>query len=144
MRCDNDMVAVYLRKQFFMKPDKTTFFFLRLPIAISFLGHGLVRLPKLAAFSEGMVAGMEKSILPSGLVLVWGYVLPIVEALLGVALLAGIKPRLTLYACLSVMAILILGSSSVENWGAIEAQLVHAIYLAGLLLYVEKTTVPAA
>jgi hypothetical protein len=35
-----------------MKDFKTAFFFLRLPVAISLLGHGLVRLPKLQTFSD--------------------------------------------------------------------------------------------
>lgn len=43
-----------------MKDFKTTYFFLRLPIALSIFGHGLVRLPKLQTFTEGMVKSMEK------------------------------------------------------------------------------------
>ena len=38
----------------------------------------------------------------------------------------------------SIMTMLIFGSCSVENWGAIEAQLLHAFYLFGLLWYFQK------
>ncbi|HMR20053.1 MAG TPA: DoxX family protein [Sphingobacterium sp.] len=124
-----------------MKNFKTSFLFLRLPMAISLLGHGLVRLPKLTTFAEGMVSSMEVSMLPAVLIRPFGYVLPIVEALLGLTLLMGFQIRYTLYASLALMSILVLGSSSVENWGAVQAQLVHAIYLFGLLWYYEKYTV---
>lgn len=114
---------------------KLNFFFLRLPIAMSLLGHGLVRLPKLAAFSNWMVGSMAKSVFPPALVTAFSYALPILEALLGLLLLLGIRVQYTLYGGLVLMSILIAGSSSVEDWAAIQAQLVHAVYL-GFLLYV--------
>jgi len=123
-----------------MKDFKTAFFFLRLPMAVSLAGHGLVRLPKLAVFAEGMASSMENSVLPGGLITAFGYVLPVVEAVLGIALLAGFKTRYTLYASLALMSILVLGSSTIESWGAVQAQLVHGIYLGLLLWYFEKYT----
>ncbi|WP_211316555.1 hypothetical protein U0035_02660 [Niabella yanshanensis] len=51
-----------------MNHFKTAFFFLRLPVAISLLGHGLVRLPKLAGFSSWMVTTMDKSAIPPALI----------------------------------------------------------------------------
>ncbi|PZP49358.1 MAG: DoxX family protein [Pseudopedobacter saltans] len=117
-----------------MKDFKTAFFFLRLPVAVSLAGHGLVRLPKLATFSNWMVTSMEKSILPKVLVLPFSYVLPFLEALIGLALLFGFQTKYTLFAGLTLMSVLILGSCSIENWSAIEAQLIHAAYLFGLYL----------
>lgn len=58
----------------------------------------------------------------------------------GIWLLIGIQLRYCLYASLTLMAILVLGSSSIENWSAIEAQLVHGMYLFGLLWYYEAKT----
>ncbi len=121
-----------------MKDFKTVFFFLKLPIAISLAGHGLVRLPKLQAFTEGMVKSMEKSAIPEVLITPFGYVLPFLEAILGITLLIGFKPILTVYASIALMSILIFGSSSVENWSAIEAQLIHSLYLSGLLWFYLK------
>ncbi len=121
-----------------MNHFKTTFFFLRLPVAISLLGHGLVRLPKLAGFSNWMVTTMEKSVIPPTLIVPFSYFLPIAEALLGLALLVGFKVRYTLFASITLMSLLILGSSSIENWGAIEAQLLHAFYLMALYWYWER------
>lgn len=121
-----------------MKDFKPTYFFLRLPIALSFFGHGLVRLPKLQAFTEGMVKSMEKSAIPESLLTPFGYLIPIAEFLIGLALLIGYQTKYAIYAGLALMGLLVLGSASVENWSAIEAQLVHSIYLGGLLWYWKK------
>jgi thiosulfate dehydrogenase [quinone] large subunit len=121
-----------------MKDFKTAFFFLRLPVAVSLAGHGLVRLPKLASFSEWMVTTMEKSVIPTALVIPFSYSLPVIEALLGILLLIGFKIKYVLYAVLVLMSILILGSCSIENWSAIEAQLLHSLYLFGLFWFYQK------
>jgi len=121
-----------------MKDFKTIFFFLRLPVAISLAGHGLVRLPKLQTFTEGMVKSMEKSAIPEALITPFGYVLPFLEAIIGIFLLIGFKPKLTIYSAIALMSILILGSSSIENWSAIEAQLLHSLYLFALLWFYLK------
>lgn len=121
-----------------MNNTKITFFFLRLPVATSLLGHGLVRLPKLTAFSEWTQATMEKSFLPSFLIIPFSFALPIVECIIGLMLLFRFGIRYSLYASLLLMSILIFGSCSIENWSAIEAQLLHAIYLFGLLFYWQR------
>ncbi|MCD0478256.1 DoxX family membrane protein [Chryseobacterium sp. LC2016-29] len=121
-----------------MKDFKTALFFLRLPIAISLLGHGLVRIPKLHTFSEWMVTTMEKSMIPKLVIVPFGYVLPFAEAILGILLLINFKTKYTLYSALVLMSILIFGSCSIENWSAIEAQLLHSFYLFGLFWFYEK------
>ncbi len=121
-----------------MNDFKTLFFFLRLPVAVSLLGHGLVRLPKLASFSEWMVSSMEKSFIPDFLIIPFSYVLPILETIIGASLLIGFQTKYTIYAGLVLMSILIFGSCSIENWSAIEAQLLHAFYLFGLIWIYEN------
>lgn len=121
-----------------MKDFKTAFFFLRLPIAVSLMGHGLVRLPKLPAFSDWMVKTMEKSAIPEALIVPFSYFLPVAEAVIGLFLLINFKTRYTLYSALGLMSILIAGSCSIENWTAIEAQLLHCVYLFGLFWFYEK------
>lgn len=121
-----------------MKDFKTVFFFLRLPVAVSLLGHGLLRLPKLQAFSEWMLKTMEQSAIPEALILPFSYFLPVAEAIAGLLLLINYKTKYTLYAGLTLMSILIFGSSSIENWSAIESQLLHSFYLFGLLWFYEK------
>lgn len=121
-----------------MKDFRTIFFFLRLPMAVSLFGHGLVRFPKLETFSNWMVTSMEKSMIPEFLIVPFSYILPILEALIGISLLIGFQTKYTLFAGLVLMSILILGSSSIENWSAIESQLLHSVYLFGLFWFWQK------
>ena len=117
---------------------KFAFFILKLPMAMSMLGHGLVRLPKLNSFAEGMAEQFKDSMLPDFLVLPFGYLLPLVELVIGILLLTNWQTKNTIYAGLLTMSLLIFGSSMIENWGAITAQLVHAIYFAVVLYFLIK------
>lgn len=121
-----------------MREFKTAFFFLRLPAAVSLLGHGLVRLPKLPAFSDWMVKTMEKSAIPEVLITPFSYFLPVAEAVIGLLLLINVKTEYTLYSAIALMSLLIAGSCSIENWTAVEAQLLHCVYLSGLFLFYKK------
>lgn len=66
------------------------FLLLRLGIGISMFGHGLVRLPKLNAFSQWMVGSFAKSMLPAELVRPFSMVLPFAELAIGFLLLIGL------------------------------------------------------
>lgn len=114
--------------------NNTNLFFLRLPLAASMLGHGLVRIPKLDAFSQWMVKLMEPSAIPIILVKPFSYAVPFLELAIGVLILLNSTNKYALYAGLTLMTFFILGNSAIENWSAISIQLVHAIYMSGLLL----------
>jgi thiosulfate dehydrogenase [quinone] large subunit len=101
-------------------------------------GHGLVRLPKHSKFAEGMTAQFKNSILPEILVLPFGYTLPVVELIVGILLILGWQTRNAIYAGLLTMAALIFGSSTIESWGAISTQLIHALYFGMLLFFLPK------
>src|SRR5690554_4386706 len=119
-----------------MKKLLDTHFLLRLPIGVSFFGHGLVRIPKLSAFANNMVADFTNSWLPDVLVLSFGYALPLIELLIGVFIIAGWYYRQTLAAGILTISVLLFGSSTIENWNAFTPQLIHALYF-GLLLFWE-------
>lgn len=114
--------------------NKLDRFFISLPLAISMVGHGLIRLPKLSAFAHRVSEQFSASPLPDFLVLPFGYLLPILELLVGIFLLLMYQMRFTLYAGLLLIALLVFGSSMIENWGAISIQLVHGIYFVLLLI----------
>ena len=118
------------------EPSKYTYFLLRLPIAISMFGHGVVRMPKLEKFSNWMIGNMEKSFIPESLILPFSYVIPIAELLIGLFLILGLWTRQTLSAGMVLMSMLIFGSSSFENWDPISSQLIHAGYMGALLLLI--------
>ena len=60
-----------------------TYLMARLPIAVSMLGHGLDRIPKLQVFSDHLVDQFSKSILPLKLVGLFGTALPFLELGIG-------------------------------------------------------------
>lgn len=113
--------------------NSIAFVLARLAIAASMFGHGLVRLPKLPAFSNWMTGNFQKSMLPQALVLPFSYALPIAEFAIGLLLLLGLFTKQALIAGAIVMTILIFGSTTIEDWGAIPSQLIHVLFFVILL-----------
>lgn len=120
--------------------NTTSFLIVRLAVAASMLGHGLVRLPKLTGFSNWMVSSFEKSMLPSALVTPFSYILPIAEFVIGLLLVIGLLTRVSLIAGGFTMVILIFGSAMVENWEAMPSQFIHAAFFAVLLSFLQHNT----
>ncbi|HZH70720.1 MAG TPA: DoxX family protein, partial [Flavobacteriaceae bacterium] len=99
-----------------------------------------VRLPKLQAFSEGMLKNFENSMLPAFLTLPFSYILPIAELIVGLFLILGWFTRLSAIVGAAVMLSLIFGSSLVENWTAIPIQLIHIAFFAYVIQHIENNT----
>jgi len=118
--------------------NKTAFLLLRIAIGTSMFGHGLVRLPKLAGFSNWMVTSFEKSMLPQAIVTPFSYGLPIIEFLVGLLLILGLFTKQALVVGALTMIALIFGSSMIENWEAIPSQLIHIAFFAVLLHFIES------
>ncbi|QNL48664.1 DoxX family membrane protein [Olivibacter sp. SDN3] len=118
--------------------NNIAFLLARLAIAGSMFGHGLVRLPKLQTFSEGMVADFKDAALPISLVSAFSYIIPIAEFVIGLLLLLGLFTRVALIAGGILMLFLIMGTSAIENWGALPSQLIHVAFFAVLLNHVQS------
>jgi len=118
-----------------MKNEEFTYFLARLPIGLSFFGHGAVRLPKLEAFSHWMAGLFAKTFLPQSLVQAFGYVLPIFELITGILILIGLFTRGGILLGLILILILIFGSSLIENWENVFIQVVYGAYLVILYRY---------
>jgi thiosulfate dehydrogenase [quinone] large subunit len=103
-------------------------------------GHGLVRLPKLIAFHGQLIREFKTSILPEIVVAPIGYALPYVELAIGVLLLAGAPTRVAAIGGGLVMILLVFGSTSIEHFGVIGEQLIHASLLAALLMFRRHNT----
>ena len=117
--------------------ETTSFLLLRLSIAVSMFGHGLVRLPKLPAFSNWMVGSFENSILPKIIVTPFSYILPIAEFVIGLLLLLGLFTKPALIAGGAVMLVLLFGTCVIENCEAIPSQLLHIAFFALLLHFAD-------
>jgi thiosulfate dehydrogenase (quinone) large subunit len=116
--------------------ETTSFLLLRLAVAISMFGHGLVRLPKLATFSNVMIGSFENSMLPKFIVTPFSYILPIAEFAIGLLLILGLFTKPSLIAGGIVMLALLFGTSMIENWEAIPSQLIHVAFFALLLHFI--------
>ncbi len=118
-----------------MKKERFSYLLGRLPMGLSFFGHGLIRITKLNIFSDGMVKQFEKSPLPVGLVSAFGHVLPFFEFITGILLLVGLFTRFSIILGSVIILALIFGSSMIEQWNAIFIQLFYGLYLAILYLF---------
>ena len=105
-----------------------SYVFIRLGIGISMLGHGLVRIPKLTAFSEGMLNNFKDSLLPNFMLIPFTYALPFVEFLIGLFLILGWQTKNAAVIGGVLMLILIGGTSLIENWGALPSQMIHLLF----------------
>lgn len=120
-----------------MDSRKLAYFFARITLGVNFLIHGLVRLPKLQKFAEGIVKGFEGTILPDFMVIPFAYAIPIIEFVLGIMLLLGLFTRKALAASAILMIVLIAGSAFKEDWGAVSTQMLYALYVFFLLFFLK-------
>ncbi|SHE66732.1 thiosulfate dehydrogenase [quinone] large subunit [Chryseobacterium arachidis] len=118
-----------------------SYLMLRLVAGISFLGHGLVRLPKLTAFSQWMIETFSKSMLPQSLISPFSYILPVAEFTIGILLILGIFSPKVIIAGFVVMIILMFGTCLIENWEALPSQMMHAIILVVLYQFISANSI---
>jgi thiosulfate dehydrogenase [quinone] large subunit len=118
-----------------MKNEHFAYLMARLAMGLSFFGHGLIRLVKLATFSKGMVDEFSRSMLPAGLVSAFSHALPFLEFIAGLLLLLGLFTRFALVLAWAEILALIFGCSLLEQWNAIFTQLFYGAYLAVLYYF---------
>lgn len=106
---------------------------LRFILGINILLHGLVRLPDLAGFAEGMVSNFEDTILPGPFVRVFAYALVFAEAVVGALIMVGWLTRWALVAGLLLMAALVFGTALQQNWGTLGTQMLYVLIYFVLL-----------
>lgn len=109
------------------------YFLVRITIGVNMLGHGLVRLPKIDAFATWMTKDFEQSWLPASMVHTFGTVLPFLEFILGIFLTLGIFTYRASIVGGLLIAALIFGSSTIENWEAMGMQMIYALFFAILV-----------
>ena len=115
---------------------------LRIALGVNFLGHGSFRLLSgTGAFAHGMAEHMTKSPLPAPLVLGFGYAIPLIELLLGLALIFGLLTRYTLTLGALFMMALTLGVTSNQQWDVAGQQLLYSLIFFVLLFLVEYNSV---
>ncbi|MCF8714432.1 DoxX family membrane protein [Joostella atrarenae] len=119
---------------------ETAYIIVRMAIGLSMFGHGLVRIPKLEAFSNGIIKTFENSMLPEFLVIPFSYVLPFAELIFGLLLILGLFTRVAAIATSIVLLSLVFGSTLIESWGNITSQLIHIAFLVFVIQNIEENT----
>lgn len=117
--------------------DLSPFTLLRIGMGLNMLMHGLVRMPKLMAFADKMVADFEGTLLPAVVIRPFAFGLPVVEQLIGVLILVGgLLSRKGMVAGGLLMAVLIFGTSLREDWATVGIQVVYLVaFTIGVYLY---------
>ncbi|SFW76502.1 DoxX family membrane protein [Chitinophaga sancti] len=118
-----------------------SYLMLRLVAGVSLFGHGLVRLPKLAGFSQWMTGTFAKSMLPQRLVMPFSYTLPIAEFIIGILLMLGLFSGKAVLAGIILMLLLMFGTCLIENWEALPSQMLHALVLILLLQFIASNNI---
>jgi thiosulfate dehydrogenase [quinone] large subunit len=116
-----------------MSNQQLAFLLARITFGINLFIHGLVRIPKLNAFTEGVTQGFQETMLPLLLVKPLAYAIPVIELLLGLAILLGIWTRKSLVASAIFIIILISGSAFQENWSGVSTQMLYALFIFFLI-----------
>ncbi len=110
---------------------KIGYFVLRFTLGLSIFMHGLVRLPHLSAFADGMVREFANTVLPAVVVRPFAIGLVFVEAIVGLLVLLGLFTRAALILGSVTMAALIFGTTLRSDWNTVAVQLLYcAIYAA--------------
>ena len=101
----------------------------RLTLGINILVHGAGRIfgPGPEAFATTTAAEFSKTALPAGLVHVFLFVLPFVEAALGVLTTLGLLTRWTLALGGLMITVLVFGTAMRSDWNTVGVQMIYAI-----------------
>lgn len=120
-----------------MKKDATAYLLARLPMGMSFFGHGFIRIIHFGTFTGGLAKQFSGSLIPGPLVAAFASVLPFIELLTGILLLLGLFSRFAICLGTAIILALIFGSSMIQQWSGIFTQLFYAAYLAALYYFVD-------
>jgi thiosulfate dehydrogenase (quinone) large subunit len=105
----------------------------RVGLGVNIALHGLVRVPDISGFSNGLVEQFSGTFLPSGMVYLSGYGIVIAEVVIGLLLLVGLYLRASLAAGMVLMIVLLFGTCLIQNWGTASSQMIYLGFYAALL-----------
>jgi thiosulfate dehydrogenase (quinone) large subunit len=112
---------------------KLAYLVLRFALGLSIFMHGLVRLPHLQEFAEGLVKMFAETPLPGMLVRGFGLSLVFVEAAVGLLVLLGLWTQEALLVGSATMAALVFGTALRSDWNILAIQLLYVAIYATLL-----------
>ncbi len=117
---------------------KLTILLFRLAIGVDMLGHGLVRIPKLSKFAEGLEHKFLSSVIPGGWVHFLGYIIPFFELFLGILLILGLFRKVASLAGAILMLVFLFGTCMISRFDLLPTQLIHLAFFALVLQFYRK------
>ena len=116
------------------RDERLAYALLRATAGVNLLMHGVSRaLAGTGEFAAKLVTQFEHTLLPAWSVWVFGLTLPLLEGLLGLLLLLGLRTRAALIAASLLILVLTFGSALLQDWSAASTQLTYAAVYAALL-----------
>ena len=107
---------------------------LRIALGLNICLHGIVRWAAgLRSFAESLLPMFQKTPLPAWSVYSFGYLLPIVEAIVGACVLFGFQTRRALISGSVLMLVLTFGSTLRQDWPTVGIQLMYSVVYSLLL-----------
>lgn len=107
---------------------------LRITLGVNMFVHGAVRIfGDYTGFVQWVTDSFQHTILPLTFVRIWAYVLPHIEAIIGICLLLGLFTAQALIAGGLLMAALVFGMGLKQNWDTVSMQMVYALIFYVLL-----------
>ncbi len=107
---------------------------LRVSLGLNICLHGVVRWAAgLRSFAQSLAPMFEKTILPSWSVYSFGYLLPVLEAVVGASVLIGFNSRRFLTVGAVLMLVLMFGSTLRQDWQTVGIQLIYSVVYCILL-----------
>jgi len=119
---------------------KLAYLMLRFTLGLSILMHGLVRLPHLSAFADGLVKLFAEAPLPAAMVRPFAISLVFVETIVGLLILLGLWTRWSLLLGALTMAALVFGTALRSDWDTLAIQMLYAFIYAALIATREHNT----
>jgi thiosulfate dehydrogenase [quinone] large subunit len=120
-------------KTFGLENQSLAFLIARVGLGVNLLLHGVVRMPNLSGFVNGMETKFAESLLPMFMVTPMAYAIPVVEMIIGLMLLLGITTRYALTGAAVLMMVLTTGCCFVQDWGPINSQMFLLVLAAFLI-----------
>jgi|SRR5882724_7131489 len=106
---------------------------LRFTLGLDILMHGVVRLPHLSVFADGMVKQFAETPLPAAIVRPFALGLVFVEVIMGLLTLVGLWTRWALLIGALMISSLVFGTALRSDWNTLAIQMLYAFIYASLI-----------
>lgn len=110
---------------------------LQISFGINYLFHGLVRIPNINNFAQGMANTFKATPLPTFLVSPIAYAIPFAEFSIGLLLILNKYTRETITATFVLMNTLIIGCCFAQKWDLVGLQTTYLGFLFLLLFFTQ-------